>query len=383
MRTMCLIVCMASIVTMLSAGWLSGDSVSINHEQMYQEHLKKQIDAPFDPVISYNLGVAAYEQGKYAQAEQHFMQTTTLTNDNRSLLERSYFNGGNAALQPIVKRLKSKERLSGTVLDGAITQVTRAIERYTNVLVWNKKNENAKKMKELAEKIKALLEKMKEQEKQQDQQPPPQNKDQQKNKDQQQQQQDQKQKNQGGQQGAPQKSQEDASKPDTKNNGAGADKKESNKEADGAKREQQEARDKEQESARENSQKQEGDGQQQSESAEQDKSGSESPESTKEEQTQMNSRSKSETREKEEQESSCSESEMVEQERDVADNEQCRQEVLGRVGAHKEEKQLDMAQRRALVLLDQLQQQESQLHKRLLRQKSEQQKQEHKQYNQW
>lgn len=152
---------------------------------------KQQIDNPNDAKINYNLGSAFYKLNDFENAKSNFERAVQYSGDNKELKERSYFNWGNSFYKNCLRILGldwEKKDIEDKVLDEAINQAQRSIEKFDNTLVLNKENEKAKINKQVVEKLLESLQQKKQQQQQdkQDQKNQDQDKqDQDKNKDQQ------------------------------------------------------------------------------------------------------------------------------------------------------------------------------------------------------
>ena len=177
-----------------------------------QEHLEKQqVENPFDEQINFNLGSVYYKQKKYNQAAPCFERVVT-SSTNLLLQEKSYFNWANTMYQQAISSLPSswqKKRIDKDVLQKALAAATQSLEKFENTLVVNNKQkgapasarrvkteENKKKAEELRDQLQQKLEEQQQKDKKQDQQ---QDKNKQKNEQQDQQKQDNQQQSQDSQ----------------------------------------------------------------------------------------------------------------------------------------------------------------------------------------
>lgn len=138
-------------------------------EETIAELEKKQIDAPHDPYVNYNLGVALYKAGNYAQAVKNFERVAANKKIDEDFSLRARFNAGNSAYRAALESLGSgweeKKELDDKILEQAITQTRAAIESYQEVIKLDDEHEPAKNNKNLADELlKKLEEKKKKQE---------------------------------------------------------------------------------------------------------------------------------------------------------------------------------------------------------------------------
>ena len=124
---------------------------------------RKQVDAPHDPFINYNLGVAYYKDGQFDSAYKCFDRALVATVDDE-LKRRSLFNAGNSAYQGAVVTLGSdwqNKKLEQAVAGQALALLQSSIKKYDDLLsiqadhqaaITNKK-EAVKLLQELQKKI--------------------------------------------------------------------------------------------------------------------------------------------------------------------------------------------------------------------------------------
>ncbi|MCB9492919.1 MAG: hypothetical protein H6679_01440 [Epsilonproteobacteria bacterium] len=99
---------------------------------------KEQVNKPLDPNINYNLGVASYKAGKYADAIANFGRSLQHSN-NEALKIQSLFNLGNShyknALSALPKKWEdAKTNVDLKILDQAIESAKSSIARYDELL---------------------------------------------------------------------------------------------------------------------------------------------------------------------------------------------------------------------------------------------------------
>ncbi|QQR48808.1 tetratricopeptide repeat protein [bacterium] len=138
-------------------------------EETIAELEKKQIDAPHDPYVNYNLGVALYKAGNYAQAVKNFERVAANKKIDEDFSLRARFNAGNssyrAALEGLGTGWEEKKELDDKILEQAIAQTKAAIASYQEVIKLDDDHEPAKNNKKLADELlKKLEEKKKKQE---------------------------------------------------------------------------------------------------------------------------------------------------------------------------------------------------------------------------
>lgn len=124
---------------------------------------RKQVDAPHDPFINYNLGVAYYKDSQFDSAYKCFDRALVATVDDE-LKRRSLFNAGNSAYQGAVVTLGSdwqNKKLEQAVAGQALALLQSSIKKYDDLLslqadhqaaITNKK-EAVKLLQELQKKI--------------------------------------------------------------------------------------------------------------------------------------------------------------------------------------------------------------------------------------
>ena len=286
----------------------------------------EQVDDPDNPILSFNIGTANYKLADYKQAQLNFEHAAKNSKENK-LKEVSYFNWANSFYKNCLKELGpnwEKEKIDDKKLEFAINEVQQAIEKYKNALVLNPENEMAKFNKKKAEE---LLEKLQQKKQQQDQQKQDQKEDKDKQEQKDQQQQDQQQK-----QNQDQSSQnKDEGKQDKQEQQKGEDHPEQSE--------------KEKQDGQDDQLKQEQEKQEQQKEGDHDKSSSDKKEKQEQQQSEQN----------------------LEQEQQ---KNQEMQEQMGQGVEEKEEKQADIKEKGMQVILDKLQNEESNLQKKIIMQKS-------------
>lgn len=149
--------------SVMQATWFAQDRavVHANHGDWAgaKERLTQAVvDAPDDPGLLYDAGVASYKTGDLSQAAAYFKRATSLVGCPSAIKEQAHFNWGNTCVQQ--------------------KELATAIEQYETVLKLNPKNEHARHNLEI---VKKMLEQQKQQQNKQDQKQD--KKDDQKNKD--------------------------------------------------------------------------------------------------------------------------------------------------------------------------------------------------------
>ena len=126
---------------------------------------KEQVEKPNDPLINYNLGTIYYKQKEYQFAKESFQRAATHAfSNNKSLLEKSYFNLGNSFYKNTLEMLpegweKDDKNLPEETKNKAIAEVQEAIEKYKNALNLNKDNKRTQTNKKKAEELLSKLQK--------------------------------------------------------------------------------------------------------------------------------------------------------------------------------------------------------------------------------
>jgi hypothetical protein len=165
--------CLALLMnTQLDAFSFFGSS-KLTPEQKIEQLQRQQIDAPLDPEINYNLGVALYRVGRFDEAKTHFARTLAHARKGSKLATQTFFNKANAGLKNSLSILPPQWEKQGTIepqiLETALANITEAIGDYQSFLVQKPNHTNAQANKKYTEGIKKKLEKKK-QEQQQKQQ---------------------------------------------------------------------------------------------------------------------------------------------------------------------------------------------------------------------
>ena len=146
-----------------------------DYKKVIQILEKEQVENPDDARLNFNIGTSYYKLGEFAKADANFNRAIdNCSHDQMYLKEISNFNSGKNSCDLALSYLPKdweKNEVEEKVFDLAITQVKKAIQRYESVLVLNKDNEKAKnKLKETKELLKKLEDKKKKQQQQQNQQ---------------------------------------------------------------------------------------------------------------------------------------------------------------------------------------------------------------------
>ncbi len=135
--------------------------------------LAEQLDNPLNPVTSYNLGIAALEQKQYPAAERHFSLAVDLYDRQSNAIVPAYFCWADTAALQLLGMLHEQKELKGEALNTAIKRAVDASNRYGNVLVFDAEHQAARERKKIVDRLRALLEqrkKQQEEEKKQEQQ---------------------------------------------------------------------------------------------------------------------------------------------------------------------------------------------------------------------
>jgi Ca-activated chloride channel homolog len=174
--------CSLFISHQLNALSIFGSS-ALTSEQKIEKLQRQQIDAPLDPEINYNLGVALYHVGRFDEATTHFARTLAQTQKDKKLIPQALFNKANASLKHTLSilppRWEQQENIEPQLLDNALAHVATALEDYQSFLTLQTENLKAQTNKKYAEKLKEKLEKKKQKQQNKNKQQQDQNKQQQ------------------------------------------------------------------------------------------------------------------------------------------------------------------------------------------------------------
>lgn len=322
----------------------------------YRTLLHQQVDDPYNPGISYNLGIAASQQKKYAQADGHFSLATELYERDEPQLLPVYFSWADGAAHQLLDVMQKNPNIKGKQLDDAIDRAGRASERYGNVLVLDEDHQPAEERKNIIDKLKKVLEQKKRQEEQQKQE------------DEQKKEQDKNQKGEGGDSDAQQNKDKQQDKDQQSQDGDDAQENSGQKSQGGKADDASQDGQKEQDKKQSQQGDEQRDGGKDKDEKELDPSSQPSPEAWAGKQGEEEAGN-------EEQDSGLGKEEEAGKQGEGE---------TGAAGAQTSEQIADeMARRRAVVLLDKLQQDESSLQKQLLRTKSQNQQSIYGRYNQW
>jgi Ca-activated chloride channel family protein len=135
---------------------------SLYHQGKYDEALKyyneAEVDIPDSDVVNFNTGAALYQRRDYEKAIEAF--TKALLSDNPGIEEKSAYNIGNS-------KFRSGKLKENTDLASAVKFYREALDYYKRAIELNQKNTNAKYNHEFVEReLKALLDKLKQQQEQ-------------------------------------------------------------------------------------------------------------------------------------------------------------------------------------------------------------------------
>ncbi|MDQ5940639.1 MAG: hypothetical protein QG632_365 [Candidatus Dependentiae bacterium] len=329
--------------------------------------LAEQLDNPLNPVTSYNLGIAALEQKQYPAAERHFSLAVDLYDRQNNAIVPAYFCWADTAALQLFGMLKEQKELKDEALNTAIKRAVDASNRYGNVLVFDAEHEAARERKKIVDRLRALLEQRKnqqEEEKKQEQQ----------NKQDKQENEDKKDKKDKPEQDRQDKSQDenqqgDGEQDQQQNDGQQSqDGKENKKNEKGADKNKQPGKDQQKQSCQEE-QRQGTDEKEQpcsADKAEEEKTGNQEQGAGNREDEQK------------QQPAVGAADENVSSEAPAEGEEQ-----MVAAAPQEYDANAEMVKKRALVLLDRLQQNEAALQKQQLLKKSAAQVGENKRYNQW
>ncbi len=155
----------------LQAWWWT-ENQAPTPEETIQEFQKQQADRPQDPYANYNLGVALYKAGKYGQAQTNF-DRASIAATTPELKERSFFNFGNSLYKDTVSTLPTNWEMTDIEpekLETAIAKATVAIKKYDSMLLLDKRNNQAQANKKKAYELLEKLEKKRQKSSKKDQQ---------------------------------------------------------------------------------------------------------------------------------------------------------------------------------------------------------------------
>ena len=343
--------------------------------------MQEQIDDPLNPVLSYNLGVAALEKKDFARANNCFSLATDLYERDDAGMVPAYFCWADTAAQQLLGVLQKEKELSQAAVEEGLRHAVDASNRYGNVLVFDEHHQQAKERKEVVDKIRAFLEQRKkekeEEKKQQDQQKQDkQNQDKQKNQNNGQSQgQDQQQNDSSDQQQRDAgKNGQKGTKDQKREQSPEQQQKDEQDQSDGGKQQQEQPQEAEGNDA--------GQDQQQPQDEQKQGQGDQNQQGGEQQEQKDGGDAGGESGDDTEQEQQAAQAMAAQEHEQGEDGEQAGQQESAAVAAQYDAN-AEMAKRRALVLLDKLQQKESALQKEQLLKKSAQQGAEAGRYNQW
>jgi len=334
--------------------------------------LAAQVHDPLNPIISYNLGIAALEQKNYTAAERHFSLAVDLHDRQSKAIVPSYFCWADTAALQLLGMLEGQKELKDEALSNAIKRAVDASNRYGNVLVFDAEHAQARERKKIVDRLRALLEQQKkqqEEQKEQEKQNKQEKKDPDSKEDQQQQDgsqsEDQKQSGEKQQQEKPgDQTRNDDQKPESgpEQDGGGGEKKQSKKSQEQSQTGREEEKQEETQS----------EGQESASEAEPEKM------SGQEKEGENKAASAGEGPQEDKQEKAAAGDENVSTQALQEDATESAGTAMAEYDANAE-----MVKKRAMVLLDRLQQNEAALQKQQLLKKSAAQMGENARYNQW
>lgn len=132
---------------------------------------EQQADAPNDPIINYNLGVACFRNNQIGEAKTNFARSLEYAGDNNELRTRCLFNCGSSCHQLTLAMLpptweQKDQKIEQETLEKAITEIKQAIEHYEKFKKIDPLNKRAdKKLESAKELLKKLEEKWQQQQK--------------------------------------------------------------------------------------------------------------------------------------------------------------------------------------------------------------------------
>jgi len=369
----------------LLVGALNVDCMAelLSPDQARVYFLSQQVHDPANPVFSYNLGIAALQQKKYSDAERHFSLATELYDRSDKSIIPAYFSWADTAALQLIDALRDQKELKGAALDAAIARATDASNRYASVLVFDAEHAPAQERKKVVDRLKQLLEARKQEEKEEEK-----HKDQQKNQQQDQQKNDEQ---NSSNQSDDEQQQDGDQNQDKQNKDAGqesSNKKNNNEQkkqsSDQQKKPKNDTSDDEQsQSPEEQQQNEKSSSDEEKEQLDQEKDAAEKNKSDQQNDTKSGENDRDSAAgnaEKNDQEQEAAGSPLEEQAQDK-EAEGAEQPVVA--PAKQYDANTEMAKKRAMVLLDKLQNNEAALQKAQLLKKSGQQGVGHERYNQW
>lgn len=224
-----------------------------NYAKAQQILEKKQVETPNDPLLNYNLGTTYYKQKKYQPALESFRRSATHAfGKNNTIVEQARFNSGNCLYNQTLEILGSnweKEKPDAQTLQKAVTKIKQAIESYNKTLTINKENEKAQTNKKIAEELLKKLQQQQQQQKKDDK-----NKD--KEKDKEKEKQDKKDKDEQQKQDKQQQDKQDKKDQQQKQDKQQQDKQKEKQEEDKQKQQQQQQKDEQKQQDKEQQQQQ-------------------------------------------------------------------------------------------------------------------------------
>ncbi|MDQ5890861.1 MAG: hypothetical protein QG604_735 [Candidatus Dependentiae bacterium] len=349
-----IVYCVAVSMTVVGCGFAG----------LTDQFLAEQVDNPLNPVTSYNLGIAALDQKQYANAERHFSLAVDLYDRENTGIIPAYFSWADTASLQLIEMLQEQKELKDAALDTAIKRAVDAGNRYGNVLVFDAEHTAARERKKIVDRLRALLEQRK---KQQEEEKKEENKSEDKN-----QQSDESQEGDKENQGDNQK---DDQPRDQKEGGS--------KRQDGKQKPSE--GDQKQDESHSQQQKKESEEQQSSGDKQEEEQPAKSEEKEGSGQTGEDQTGEEKTGEEKKQDVGAEESQKTSGEQEGAVSEEELKEAMEQAMAAPQQydANAEMVKKRAMVLLDKLQQDEAALQKQQLLKKSAQKAAEHVRYNQW
>ena len=145
--------------------------INKDYNEVLDVLLQRQVESPDDPKLNYNLGTIFYHLRQWEDAKNSFARSVENISKENNLKEQSYFNLGNSHYKICQNMLgdgwESRE-LKPEELDAAINEIGIAIESYKNTLIINAENQFAIDNKVLAEELLRKLREKKQKQEQQD-----------------------------------------------------------------------------------------------------------------------------------------------------------------------------------------------------------------------
>ncbi len=170
-----MIILLLFFIAPLHAGWfdwfLPTAQMPETPAEVFTYMQEQQLMHPDDPVIAYNMGTAQYQLEQYDAAEKHFGYAAQKVNPEHPMYQKIYHNWGNSLGKPLCDIANNPDGYSVEQIKRRIEEATDAFSKYDAVSAVSeyKKSDEARTV--LREAIELLTKKLKEREQQQEQSP--------------------------------------------------------------------------------------------------------------------------------------------------------------------------------------------------------------------